>query len=346
MKKSLAKIVCLILAVFLVGSLFVGCGEQSGEENDSKVSSESPDSSDKGEQEKDNAKDGKKKVKLGLSWFNLTSQYLAKLKDEAYAYIEEKGLEDEVEVVLLDAQSDAAKQNSQVDNLIAQNVDAIIMIPFDREAQVPAVKAAKKAGIPMIELCASTAAKDDRTSYVGSDDKVSGMLQMEELAKRAGGKGNMVILHGPTGQNAEVMRHTGAMEVLEEYPDIKIVAEKVCNWSRAEAMAAVENILQSGMDVDIIFSENDEMAMGALKAIEGSGKGQDIIIGGVDAIPDALQAVIDGKLACTVFQNAKAQAQKAIEVAIKAGRGEEIEKIYHIPYELVTQENAQDYVGR
>ena len=100
------------------------------------------------------------------------------------------------------------------------------------------------------------------------------------------------------------------------------------------------------MGIDAIFAENDEMAMGALNAVQGSGKEKNIIIGGVDAIPDALQSVMDGGLYCTIFQNNKSQAEKALELAVKVANGEEIEKEYMIPYELVTIENAKDYVGK
>jgi inositol transport system substrate-binding protein len=153
----------------------------------------------------------------------------------------------------------------------------------------------------------------------------------------------MVILHGPTGQNAEVMRHTGAKEILKNYPGIEIVAEKVCDWDRAKALDAMNNILQSGLDFNIVFSENDEMAMGASVALQ-SAKRKDVVIGGIDAIPDALQAVKDGVLTCTVFQNAKAQGETALEVALKAAKGEPIEKLYDIPYELVTKENVDQYM--
>ena len=204
---------------------------------------------------------------------------------------------------------DASKQLSQVDNLISQQVDAIILVPLDREQLVPAVQACADAGIPCIELAASTVATDVRTTYVGSDDVVSGRMLMEALAEKMGGEGKLVVLHGVPGVNAEVMRHTGMEEVLKDYPDIEIVSEKVCNWSRAESLETVENLLQSDLEFDAIFAENDEMAMGALNAVQGSGKEDDIIIGGVDAIPDALQSVIDGGLYCTIYQNNRLQAE-------------------------------------
>ncbi len=286
------------------------------------------------------------KMKIGLSLFSLTAEYLATLKDNMLNYWEEQGLKDEIEIIILDAGSDSAKQISQIDNLITQQVDAIIMVPFDREQLAPSVVNTENAGIPMVLLAAKTVNLDKATSYVGSDDIVSGRLQMEDLAQRMGGKGNLVILHGHPGTNAEVLRHTGAHEILEKYPDIKIVAEKICEWDRALALQAVENLLQSDMKIDAIFSENDEMSMGAAKAIEGSGADREIFIGGVDAIPDALQAVNEGILVNTVFQNNRAQAEKALQVAIDAAKGKSVEKLYDIPYELVTSENVDLYLDK
>jgi inositol transport system substrate-binding protein len=283
------------------------------------------------------------KVKIGWSWFGLSYDYFVWMRTEVHNYIKEKGLQDKIDLIELDGQNDTNKQNGQIDNLIAQKVNVIVMAPMDRNGSIPAVKAAKKAGIPLIELCSSTAATDIRTSYVGSDDVVSGRLLMQELARRSGGKGNVLVLDGPAGQNAQIMRLKGCKEVLTKYPDIKIAAEKVCNWSRAEAMAAVENYLQTDIKIDMIFAENDEMAMGALMATEASPKGKGILIGGVDAIADSLKAIGEGRLACTVFQNGREQGRTALEVAYQAGRGKKIKNLYDIPYELVTKENAEKY---
>ncbi len=337
MEKRKMKLVSVGMGMILSLALMAGCGkkeEEAAAEPAQEQQAEVPDKE---------AEVPAEKLKIGCSWYCMTDEHLSRIYNEVESYVAENGLEDEVELILLDAGFDSAKQNEQVDNLIAQEVDAILIIPNDREQQVPAIEAAVGAGIPIIEVCASTAATETRTSYVGSDDTYSGKLLMEELAKRAEGKGNIVVIHGPAGQNAEVMRHLGMQEVLEDYPDMQVVAEKVCDWDRAKAMAAMENIIQSGMDVDVVFAEDDGMAAGALEAIAGSSLEDEIIVGGIDGIPDAILAVEEGRMACTVFQNAKEQGNKAIQVAIEAAKGNEIEKLYSIPYELITQDNVDHY---
>ncbi len=285
---------------------------------------------------------GEKKLRIGVSYYSLAAEFLAQLRDSMDEHYSDRGLAGKVDLLVLDAQGDANKQNDQVNNLISQGVDAIILDPYDREQQVPAVEAAADAGIPLIEMNASTVSPR-RTSYVGSDDIVSGRLLARELIRLAGGKGRIIVIHGVAGQNSEVMRHAGLEEVLKEYPDVSIVAEKVCDWDRAKALAAVENFIQSGLDFNIVFGENDEMALGALVALENSGKREGVLVGGVDAIPDALEAVKDGRLDCTVFQNSAAQARKALDVAIEAAEGKTIDAVYDIPYELITPANVAEY---
>lgn len=285
---------------------------------------------------------GEKKLRIGVSYYSLSAEFLAQLRDAMDEHYNDLKLHDKVDLLVLDAQGDANKQNDQIYNLISQGVDAVIIDPYDREMQVPAVEACADAGIPCIEMNASTVS-DRRTSYVGSDDIVSGRLLARELIRLAGGKGNIFLIHGVAGQNAEVMRHRGLEEVLKDFPDVKVVGEKVCSWDRAAGLMAMENFIQSGTEFNIVFGENDEMALGALVALENSGRRAGVVIGGVDAIPDALEAVKAGRLDCTVFQNSKAQAKKALEVAIEAAEGKKIDAIYDIPYELVTPANVNEY---
>jgi len=320
MKKA-KKWVALLLAAVMTMAVLAGCGKQEATDGENS---------------------GSGKLKIGVSYYALSGEYNANLKSAMQSYFDEAGLADKVELSVTDAGGDANTQNSQLENMIAGGVNAIILIPGDATAQAVMVEEAHAQNIPVIELCTKTEAEDYRTSFVGSDDIVAGRMLMEYLGDLVDGKGDMIIFHGPTGVSAEINRHTGAQQMIKEKNwDIKVVAEKVCNWSREEAMTAMENIITSGMKFDIIFAENDEMAVGALSALKDSGL--KYVIGGIDAIPDAVQAVADGDMDCTFFQDYITQAKTALDVAIKAASGEQVDASYDIDFVLITKENVADF---
>ena len=320
MKKA-KKWMALLLAAVMTMAVLAGCGKQEATDGENS---------------------GSGKLKIGVSYYALSGEYNANLKSAMQSYFDEAGLADKVELSVTDAGGDANTQNSQLENMIAGGVNAIILIPGDATAQAVMVEEAHAQNIPVIELCTKTEAEDYRTSFVGSDDIVAGRMLMEYLGDLVDGKGDMIIFHGPTGVSAEINRHTGAQQMIKEKNwDIKVVAEKVCNWSREEAMTAMENIITSGMKFDIIFAENDEMAVGALSALKDSGL--KYVIGGIDAIPDAVQAVADGDMDCTFFQDYITQAKTALDVAIKAAFGEQVDASYDIDFVLITKENVADF---
>ena len=168
---------------------------------------------------------------------------------------------------------------------------------------------------------------------------------MEWIAEQLGGKGNVVILNGNLAQEAAQMRTAGVKQVAANFPDIAITKEQTGNWSREEGLSIMENWLSTGDQIDAVASNNDEMAIGALAAIDAAGKLGEIIVGGVDASADALAEMDAGRLNVTVFQNAVGQGEGGIQKSIDLARGNEVEQITWIPYELVTPDNYQDYMN-
>ena len=140
------------------------------------------------------------------------------------------------------------------------------------------------------------------------------------------------------------MRTAGAKQVFEKFPDIQIIKEDTGNWHRDEGLALMENWLSTGDQIDAVASNNDEMAIGAIQAIEAAGKLGQILVGGVDASPNALDEMDKGRLDVTVFQNPTAQGEGGIKAAIALAKGEQIEQITWIPFELVTPENYKDFM--
>jgi inositol transport system substrate-binding protein len=282
---------------------------------------------------------GAKQPVIGVSLLNLSSEFIVMIDQSMQARAKELG----VKLVVSDAQRSAEKQVQQIENFVAQKVDAIILNPCEVEASSPAVDKAKAAGIPIVNVNSET--KSAPTAFVGSRDAESGRLAMEYIAKRLGGKGGVVMMHGYMGQAAQIQRDAGAREVLAKNPDIKLLADQTAEWDRAKAMALMENWLQAqGDKIDAVFAQNDEMAMGALIAIERAKKKDRIVVVGVDAIADALQAVKDGRLDATVFQDAAGQGRGAVETAAKLIRKEAVEPQVFIPFQLVTKDNIAQFV--
>ena len=280
------------------------------------------------------------KVKIGVTLMDFSTEFGIGLKDYMTAKADAMG---DVELTVVDAGGDAAKQLQQDETFISQKVDAIIMQPQEQEACSPAIDKAKAAGIPIINCNSLTITEPD--AYVGSNDSESAEIAMTYIAKQLGGKGNVLMMHGHPGQTAEVKRTEGAMDILAQNPDMTLLDEQTADWDRAEAMTLMENWIQAyGDQINAVFCQNDEMALGALNALVQAGKKDNVLVVGVDAIDDALQSVKDGKMDATVYQDCKGQAEGAIEAAYKLAKGESVEKEILIPFILVTTENVDEYL--
>ncbi len=280
-----------------------------------------------------------KKIVVGMTLYSLKNEFTVRLSNAAKKKAEELG----VELKIYDGNYDPNTQISQVETMISDGVDAIILNPQDAKACAVAVDKAAAANIPVIGV--NTRVDSDKlVSYVGSKDVYAGELEMQAIADKLGGKGNIVILDGPLGQSAQLERSEGINNILAKYPDIKVLAEKTANWSRSEAMTVMENWLQAFDKIDAVVGENDEMALGARQAIEA--KGLDIPTIGVDGITDALNAVEKGTLIASIFQDGAGQGSKALEIAVSAAKGNTVDKEYWIDFEPVTKDNVAEFKQR
>ncbi|MDO4307832.1 MAG: substrate-binding domain-containing protein, partial [Eubacteriales bacterium] len=230
---------------------------------------------------------------------------------------------------------DASRQNSQVEQMIRDELDGILMIPQDSEICVEGAKTARKAGIPVVSVN-TRVNSNEIISYVGSNDIEAGELVAKGVAEVLNGTGNVVILEGPIGQSAQTERLEGIKKVLAEYPDVHVIGNKTANWSRLEAKNMMQKWLQTFDRIDAVIAENDDMALGALEAIEAAD--QEIYVVGIDGSEEGLQAVEDGRMYMTVFQDAEKQSKKALEVIVKHIKGEAVEENYWIPLEEITAE--------
>lgn len=318
--KSFKQGPCLLAGLFAV--IMCGCGQKT-ETAPSTSATPAP-----------------KQITIGISYQNLQNEFIINIQDAVRA--EAKKLN--VKLIESDGQGNAENQISQVQDFLSQNVDAIILNPYDKEGSAPAVNLAVQAHKPIVVVNAIVSNLDKANAYVGSEDAEAGKIETQRIADILNGKGNVVIIHGPNGHSAEVQRSEGIRDVLAKYPNIKVIEEQTANWDRTQALNLMQNWLASGQKIDAVIAQNDEMALGALKAVEAAGKQGQIAVIGIDAIPDALKAVGDGKMVGTVFQDAKGQGALAVDLAVDLAQGKPVKHDNYIPFQLVTTTNLSEFV--
>ncbi len=279
-------------------------------------------------------------AKYGLFMSHMTNAFTIEMSDAVKAKADELG----VELTVYDGGKDPAKQVSQVETAVTQGISCIVIEPASVDGLVPAIESATKAGIPVVVVNQAISKPEAASSFVGVSNVEGGILEMKTAAEAIGGKGNVAFLLGPMGSDGQIGRTEGYYEVLKDYPDIKVVFEQTANWNTDEALKLVENWLQTGTQIDAIVANNDGMAMGALKAVEDAQLLDKIKIYGLDATPDALAAVKDGKLAATVSQSTTAQGQTALETCYKIVQGETVEKEILVEFTLITKDNVDQYI--
>ena len=283
-------------------------------------------------------------IKIGVSMSQFDDTYLTYLRESMNE--KAKTYPESVQLQFEDARADVVKQLSQVESFIGQKVDAIVVNPVDTAATKRITEAAVKAGIPLVYV---NRRPDDQNlpqgvATVASDDFEAGRMQMQYLADKLGGKGNIVILLGDLANNSTTNRTKGVKEVLAKYPDIKVDQEQTGIWLRDKAMTLTNDWITQGRQFDAVVSNNDEMAIGAAMALKQAGvaKGS-VLIAGVDGTPDGVRAVEKGELVLSVFQDAKGQAYGSVDTAMKMINKEPVEQAVWVPFQLITRDNAKDF---
>lgn len=212
-----------------------------------------------------------------------------------------------VNLVYTDAQSNTAKQVSDVEDMVAQGVDYIVLPPREEEGLTPALKAAQDAGIPVILIDRTVKGVPgvDYSTLICSDFIYEGEEIGKWVVDKTGGEGNIVILQGTQGATSTIDRQTGFMNIIEG-TNMKVIADQTAEYTMSEAQAAMENIIQAhGDSIDVVYCHNDDMALGAIQALKAAGMkpGEDVIIAGVDGAKAALEAIIAGEMSVTIQCN-------------------------------------------
>jgi inositol transport system substrate-binding protein len=283
--------------------------------------------------------------KIGVSLAYSDDVFLTTLREAMEKRAKELG----VTIQFEHAQGDIGKQLSQIQNFVAQKMNAIVVNPVDSMATPNMTKLATNAGIPLVYVNLKPAEETlpQGVAYVGSDENVSGRLQGEEIARLLNNKGNLVIMVGELATQAALLRTEGVEKVVAKHPEMKIVGKQTANWKRNEAIDLMNNLLVAGTKIDAVAANNDEMAIGAILALQQAGKDpKKLVIGGIDATQDALREMERGNLSLTVFQDPKAQGKGAVETAVKLAKGEKVESFVWIPFQLVTQDNYKEFLAK
>ena len=251
------------------------------------------------------------------------------------------------EVIVTDAQGDEAKQDADVDDLLARGIDVLLLTPLTAEALTPAAQRALDSGVPVITL--DRAVDVEVTQHIGADNKLIGRTAAEFIAQTLlGGEGGKVIeIQGVLGASATTDRHDEFVAWLEEHaPDVEIVANQTGEYRREPAQAYMDDMLQrfGPGEFDVVYTHNDEMALGALQSLEAAGRTEGVEVVGIDGQNEAIEAVADGRMAATfTYDNA---GKEACESASKLIAGEEIEPTWVLETNQIDATNAADWVGK
>jgi len=287
------------------------------------------------------AAEAKEAKKLGLAVANLQADFFNQIKQSVEAYAKEKG----IEVITVDAKGDSATQVSQVQDLITQNIDALIYIPAGATAASVPTKTAKEAGIPVVNVDRNAEGAPGDT-FIATDSVNSAKQVCDHIAKQAGGKGEMIIIHGQKGTTPEVDRSKGCGEALAAYPDIKVVGELWSEgWHQDEGFKLTQDLLQANPNVSIVFGQADALALGAAQAVKVANLGHKVWVAGFDGDVAALKALKEGVFDVTATQQTQGMGRLAVDAAIKLVAGESVPAEQLQDATLTTSENVEQFIA-
>ncbi|MBN9654091.1 ribose ABC transporter substrate-binding protein RbsB [Halobacillus sp. GSS1] len=269
-------------------------------------------------------------IKIGLSVSTLNNPFFVSMKEG----VENEAAAQGMDVVVVDAQNDAAKQINDVEDLIQQGVDVLLINPTDSSAISTAVQSSNSLGIPVVTLDRS-AEKGEVATLVSSDNEKGGEMAGEYLVEQLGEGAKVAELEGVPGASATRERGAGFHNIADEKLDV--VAKQTANFDRTEGLNTMENIIQGNPDIEAVFAHNDEMALGAYQAIQSSGR--DVLVVGFDGNDDAITSIQNGNLSATVAQQPEEIGKLAVQAGADVLQGEEVEDTIPVPLKLVTQES-------
>lgn len=278
---------------------------------------------------------------LGLSVSTLNNPFFVSLRDGAKEAAEEHG----VDLVVADGQDSVSTQMSDIENLVSRGVDAILINATDGEAVVPAVEEANEAGIPVLAIDRGISG-GNVAIYVASNNVTGGKMAAHYTAAKMALQGKIVMLEGIPGTSAARERGQGFSEVIDSLPDVEIIESEPAGFAQNEGYEVMQNILTAQSDIDAVFAQNDLMGLGALQAIEGAGRLDEMFVVGFDAVDPAIEAIEEGRMSATIMQQPALMGEMGVEQAVQLLEGEiEVEEgeteFVPVPLKLITKDNLE-----
>lgn len=271
------------------------------------------------------------KKKVGLIVSTLNNPFFVKLKEGAEAKADELGYE----LLIMDSQNDPAKEVSNMEDMTSKGVSIVLLNPVDSDAAIAAIQVANNLDTPVITLDRMSNAGDVVT-HIASDNVAGGVMAAEYIIEQLGGEGNVVELEGTAGSSATRDRGAGFNQGIKE-AKFNVVAKQTADFDRTKGLSVMENILQGKKDIKAVFAHNDEMALGALKALQDANL-NDVIVVGFDATDDAVESVKKGEMAATVAQQPEIIGSLGIETMDKVLKGESVDSFIPVELQLITRE--------
>jgi ribose transport system substrate-binding protein len=319
------KILSICLLLIIATTCFAGCGAQ-----------EAKQTSEKSEEAQVFLKEGEE-IDVVFSVASLSTVLFSEINNRLKSYAEELG---NVNLTVYDGEGKTEKQVSDLELAATIDPDLVILLPIDGEGVVPGVKKINEAGIPLIVIT-RTITQGEYLAYVGVSDLIMGRMAAEYIASKLDGKGKVVEILGSLGVSTTQDRIKGFESVIGNYKDIEIVASQPANWSRAEALTAMENIIQSNPEIDAVFVHNDEMAGGVIEALKSAGM-EDVIVVGVMGMKEALQRIEDGTQTATVTMPPDT-AVEGLKIGINYLTGKDYESYKMLDIDMITKGNLDAF---
>jgi ribose transport system substrate-binding protein len=282
----------------------------------------------------------KKSNKIAVVISTLNNPWFVVLGESAAARARELGYEAQI----FDSQNNSAKEAEHFDNIIAMGYDAILFNPTDADGSVQNVKRAKDAGIPTFCMDREINSRDAATTQLLSDNFTGCVKLGQYFVRQMNKKGNYVEILGLVGDNNTWNRSKGFHSVVDEFPELKMVAQQSADFDRNKAMDVMETIMQANPDIDAVFCGNDAMALGAYQAVLAAGKADKVKIFGFDGSDDAINGIAEGKIAATVMQFPVLMARTSADLADEYIKGKrDFSTKTPVEVVLITSENVSKY---